>query len=118
MSNKKPTYRINLAMPEGLYRRIETYADTMGLNLPEAARTLLIRGMESVQVMVSARDSADALNRMTKAFTMELDRESEQRDASLKKPVVKRSKKARGGIVTPPQSDKNGTNPRVKDIFE
>ena len=112
--------RVNVSFSPGLYDKIEAYAELMGLSMSEACRHLVIKGVEQVQALSNAKDSVDALNRMTKSLDRQMKLEEEflkVQGKQLKAPV-KKSRKARGGLVTPPQSDKNGTDSTVKDIFE
>ena len=120
MSDKK-SFRINVSLPEGLFVKVEAYADMMGLSLSEACRHLVIKGVEQVQALVNARDSVDALNRMTATFDRGLQREEEMLKTSSERssaPRAGRPRKSVGELVTPPQNAKNGTTQKVEDIFK
>lgn len=113
---EKSYNRINVSMSDSLHDKIEAYADMMGVSLSEAARHLMLRGLEQVQALVNARDSVDALNRMTSAFDKGLEQE-EKVFKSGGKPKLGRPRKSVEGLVTPPQSLKNETKSPVKDMF-
>lgn len=118
---EKKSCRINVSLPEGLFDKVDAYADLMGLSLSEACRHLVIKGVEQVQALTNARDSVDALNRMTMAFDRGLQQEEEMRkEASSKatRPVKGRPRKPVRDLVTPAQSDKNVSRRKVEDIFK
>jgi hypothetical protein len=90
----------------------------MGIGVAEAARHLMLRGLEQVQMIMSSKNSVDALNRMTEVMDRGLDIEAGVRRQIAQKQKVRKERKPVGGLVTPPQSVKNGTNPNVEDIFK
>jgi hypothetical protein len=115
---KKPSSRLQVAVSSSLYEKIEVYADVMGIGVPEAARHLMLRGLEQVQMIMSSKNSVDALNRMTEVMDRGLDIEAGLKRQIAAKQKERKAKKPVGGLVTPPQSVKNGTNPNVEDIFK
>jgi hypothetical protein len=119
---KKPSSRLQVAVSSSLYEKIEVYADVMGIGVPEAARHLMLRGLEQVQMIMSSKNSVDALNRMTEVMDRGLDIEAGVRRDIGRKMKERKEKKAVGGLVTPPQNPKNETKPEsknrnVKDMF-
>jgi hypothetical protein len=112
--------RLQVVVSESLYDKIEAYSEMMGIGMTEAARHLMIRGLEQVQLLMSSKNSVDALNRMTQAFDRGLAME-EERESALKRPSKRspgKAKKPVGGLVTPPQEDKNvRKSEKVKDMF-
>ena len=84
--------RVNVSFSPGLYDKIEAYAELMGLSMSEACRHLVIKGVEQVQALSNAKDSVDALNRMTKSLDRQMKIEEEFLKAQgkqLKAPVRK-----------------------------
>lgn len=113
--------RVSVSLPEGLFDRVQAYADLMGLSLSEACRHLVIKGVEQVQALSNARDSVDALNRLTAAFDRGIQEEETLRKKASSEKVKKisgRPRKPAQGLVTPAQSVKNGTRSEIKDIFK
>lgn len=117
---EKKSFRVSVSLPEGLFDKVEAYADLMGLSLSEACRHLVIKGVEQVQALSNARDSVDALNRLTAAFDRGMQQDQQTKKASKKAPSPGRGRprKAVGGLVTPPQRLKNETKQNVEDIFK
>jgi hypothetical protein len=118
----KPSSRLQVAVSSSLYEKIEVYADVMGIGVPEAARHLMLRGLEQVQLIMSSKNSVDALNRMTEVMDRGLDIEAGLKRQVAEKQKERKAKKPVGGLVTPPQSLKNETKPEgkvrnVKDMF-
>jgi hypothetical protein len=119
---KKSSSRLQVAVSSSLYEKIEVYADVMGIGVPEAARHLMLRGLEQVQMIMSSKNSVDALNRMTEVMDRGLDIEAGVRRDIGRKMKERKEKKPVGVLVTPPQSLKNETKPEgksknVKDMF-
>lgn len=121
MSDKQ--VRINLTLTPGMHEQIESYADNLGIRVTEAARYLMIRGLEQIRVIQTSADSARALKGMTEVFEKELEAQAaaeEERKKQEKKANRTKSKKDRV-LVTPDLRPENrkSQNPdsRVKDIF-
>lgn len=121
---KVESLRLQVTLSGSLYEKIDSYAETMGVSVPEAARHLMLRGLEQVQLLVTSKNSADALRRMTESFDRAMDIEEagankpKSQKKSLKKPVSKPLEKPVRGLVTPAQSAKNGTDSEnIKDMF-
>lgn len=118
--NKTNSYRLQVSLSGSLSEKVSTYADVMGVGVPEAARHLMLRGLEQVQLLLQSRDSVDALNRMTAVFDRGLD--IEENGKQLKKnpkssSVVQAGKSVRS-LVTPAQSLKNETkSENIEDMF-
>lgn len=113
MSEKQ--IRINLTLKPGMHRSIESYADVMGIGVSEAARYLLMRGLEQVQLLRTSADSATALRTMTEVM------EAEFQAQEAREKAKKSAKKKDQVLVTPDLRLKNETarnsKSRVKDIF-
>lgn len=117
MSEKQ--VRINLTVTPGMHDQITGYADNLGIRVTEAARYLMIRGLEQIRVLQTSADSAQALKAMTEVFEREMDVQEE---------LLKREKKTEKGKgkkdrvpVTPDLRPENRTGKKtqstVKDIF-
>lgn len=90
--------RLQVSVPGQLEEKIALYAESLGVSVTEAARHLLLRGLEQVQVIMTARDSAAALREMTQVFDRQMSDFESETDHP---PLVE-------GLVTPPQAAKNG----------
>jgi hypothetical protein len=115
---KKQSCRLQVAVSPNLYEKIAVYSDVMGIGVAEAARHLMLRGLEQVQMIMSSKNSVDALNRMTEVMDRGLDIEAGLKRQVAEKQKQRKAKKPVGGLVTPPQGVKNGTNHNVEDIFK
>lgn len=117
-SVSKTYNRVNVSLSDSLYQKIEEYAVMMGISLSEAARHLMLRGLEQVQVLSNAQNTVTALNQLTQTFDRALELEEASGKSRSGKPSRKRGN-AGEGLVTPPQRLKNETKSQtVKDIFE
>lgn len=107
--DKKSYNRLQVSLSESLHDKIEAYADMMGVSTPEAARHLMLRGLEQVQLLMNSKSSVDAINRMTATFDRGLELEEKER-----------AKRVRGPVTPEPsfksETDK-GKKDRVKDMF-
>jgi hypothetical protein len=109
--------RLQIVVSESLLEKIQVYSEVMGIGTTEAARHLMLRGLEQVQLLMSSKSSVDALNRMTAVMDRGLDIEAGVRRQIGQKQKARKEKKAVGGLVTPPQEDKNVRSSKVKDMF-
>lgn len=117
MSEKQ--VRINLTVTPGMHDQISAYADNLGIRVTEAARYLMIRGLEQIRVLQTSADSAQALKAMTEVFEKELEAQAAAEEKQ-KKQKSRGSKKDRVP-VTPDLRPENRTSSKnsstVKDIF-
>ena len=107
--DKKSYNRLQVSLSDSLHEKIEAYADMMGVSIPEAARHLMLRGLEQVQLLMNSKSSVDAINRMTATFDRGLELEEKER-----------AKRVRGRVTPEPsfksETTKSKSSP-VEDIF-
>jgi len=111
--------RINLTLTPGMHEQVERYADSMGIRVTEAARYLMIRGLEQIRVLQTSADSASALKAMTEVFEKELEAQEarENQGNRTKKPRAKSDRVPVTPDLRPENRTGSKTSSTVKDIF-